>query len=260
VSDKDVRQKHIDSAVKRNIPRVMWRAPRKGKIAIVATGPSVGDYVDMLKEWDGEIWGINGAVGWMIHRGIKPHAFIGLDPEEMLKDYVPIPPDITYYLAAQVHPGVFDHLKDRNVRLWFHADNEVKFPNGAVPIPGGSSCLGRAPYLAYFLGWEDIHIFGGDSSFTHKTHVYGGIIPTNFIFAEAGGHAFKTVRNLMLQASDMVQIVTNFPGELTVHGNGLMQAMCEDVQKSGALEMLAAEEAATIAGLNRQQRRAMRHR
>lgn len=86
VFDKEARQKHIDASVKRDLPRCIRRKERKGKVAIVASGPSATDYVDFLKDFDGEIWGINGAFAWMLKRGIKPTGFVGLDPEEMLKD------------------------------------------------------------------------------------------------------------------------------------------------------------------------------
>jgi hypothetical protein len=262
VSDSSARQKHIDAAARRDIPRCVFRSRRKGKVAVVASGPSVADYVDTLKAWDGEIWGINGAFGWMLHRGIKPTAFIGIDPEEILVDYLKdptIPPkDATYYLAAQVHPAVFDHLKDHNVRLWFQADGEVKLPDGANPVPGGSTCLGRAPYLAYMLGWEDIHLFGGDSSFTHKTHVYGGVPPekgSGLVLSEVDGVVYKTQRNMIAQATELAEIATNFPGTISFYGDGLMQALVSNVKKSGIVEQLAAEEA--IPGMNRKQRRAM---
>ena len=80
VSDPAVRQSHIDSALKRNLPRVIQRKRRPGKVAVVASGPSVADYVDVLKDWDGEIWGINRAFEWMRHRGIKPTGFLGIPP------------------------------------------------------------------------------------------------------------------------------------------------------------------------------------
>ncbi len=258
VSDKPTRQFHIESAIARNLPLCAVGPVKKQKLAIVASAPSVGEYVDMLREWDGVIWGINGAFHWMRHRGIKPHAFVGIDPEEMLKDYLVDPPkDATYYIASQVHPGVFDHLKDHNVQLWHMSDKEIDWKQGMILVHGGSTCLTRAPWLACMLGYQDVHIFGGDSSFTHKTHVYGGNPPSNFCFAEAHGEAFKTHKVMLVQACDMVDLVQSFPGTISVHGWGLMQAMVLDLKKSGVLEKLLKEETATIGKMNRKQRRAM---
>jgi uncharacterized Rossmann fold enzyme len=268
VLDKGKRQANIDSALKRNIPRCIFRAkPRKDSVAIVASGPSVAHEVETLRNFEGQIWAINGAFEWLRKRGLRYDAFVGIDPEWFLKDYLlePIPTDCTYYLGACVDPQVFDHLKNHNVRMWFPADGEVKYPRDAPTVPGGSSCLGRAPYLAYMLGFVDVHLFGGDSSYTDRTHVYSepGNCPTKeqgMVLAQANGKVFKSAKNMILQATDMVEIVTNFPGTITIHGGGLMPEMCQEMKDTGILEQLVAEEAAILGGMNRKDRRsAQRH-
>lgn len=264
VTNKEDRQKHIDSAVARNLPLCAMRKRRQGKLAIVASGPSVADCVDLLKDWKGEIWGVNGAFGWMRHRGIKPDAFIGIDPEWFLKDYLDdAPGDATYYLAAQVHPCVFDHLEGKNVRLWFQADGEIKLPPGAEAIHGGSSCVGRAPNLAWVLGWRDVHIFGADSSFTHKTHVYGGELPSNVIPAELGERMFKSTRTMMSQACEFVEQMVEWarghdPLSVTLYGDGLMQELYKQTLQSGSYEQYLYEDWERNHTMNRKQRRAMR--
>lgn len=266
VTDDDTTQRNIDHACSLGLPECQVGDVKKQKLAIVASGPSVAGYVDMLQKWDGDIWGINGAFVWMRHREINPHAFVGIDPEVILKDYLIAPwaeeEDIlagkTFYLASQVHPEVFEFLKGRNVQLWHSSDSRVRWPIGKVLVTGGSTCLTRAPWLACMLGYENVHIFGGDSSFTHKTHVYGGNIPTNFCFAECRGELFRTHKVMMAQACDVVDMVSSFPGSITVHGHGLMQAMVEDYKMTGIHEWLAKKEAAELSGMNRKQRRAMR--
>lgn len=267
VSDAATRQANLEYAIKTGVPWCLYRKPRPGKVAIVGSGPSATDYIPMLKEWDGEIWGINRAFPWLRHRGVKATAFVGLDPEIILKDCTyhmeePHPPyDATYYLAAQVHPEVIDFLKGHNVRLWFAADREVKFPYGAVTVPGGSTALTRAPYLASLLGYSDVHVFGGDSSFTHKTHVHGGEVPTQeqgTIPVVNSGRVFWTNKQMLAQASDMVEIVMNFPGSITIHGDGLMPTMVQEKHDSGEHERLIALEAAEMAGMTRAERRALR--
>lgn len=262
VYDASTRQAHIDGALARNLPRVIQRKKRPGKVAIVASGPSVTDFVDLLKSWDGEIWGINRAFHWLQHRGIKPTGFLGIDPEPILKDCIPsIPEDVTYYLAAQVHPCVFDYLKDRNVRLWFMADSQVKLPRDAYLIYGGSTCLGRSPNLAYALGYRDVHIFGGDSSYTHKQYVHGDDLPPNWVPAEVNGRIFKTQRNLIQQASEFVEQMVEWarppdPISVTLYGDGLMQAWYQHQCESGCYEQYLRE--VSHVGMNRKQRRAMR--
>lgn len=267
VYDQDARQKHVDAALKRGLPWCVRRKVRPGKVAIVASGPSASDYVDMLAGWDGEIWGINGAFAWMRHRGIKPTAFIGLDPEPILRDYlIDVPEDATYYLATQVHPWVFDHLADRNVRIWFPADGQVKYPFGAIPVFGGTTCLGRAPNLAYLLGWREVHIFGCDSSFTHKSHVYGDAqLPAGTFITEMGERKFLTTRQMLQQACDFAEAMVEWarPGDdgseplsVTLYGDGLLQAMYGQTLATGSYHQYMRE--AYPQGLNRRQRRGAR--
>jgi hypothetical protein len=266
VYDGETRQKHLDSAVARGLPTCINRKERAGKVAIVASGPSATDYIDLLKDWDGEIWGINGAFAWLMHRGIKPSAFVGLDPEPILKDYlIDTPDNATYYLAGQVHPAVFDHLEGKNVRVWFPADTEVKFPFGARLVYGGSTCLGRAPNLAYLLGWREVHIFGCDSSFTHKSHVYGvqGEIPAGTFPVEMNGRAFITTRQMMQQACEFTEQMPEWsrPGKngekplsVSLYGDGLLQAMYAQTLETGSYHQYLSE--ACSRGLNRKERRA----
>lgn len=268
VYDAGQRQKHLDYALKMRVPWAVKHKRRPGKVAIVASGPSATEFVDLLKDWDGEIWGINGAFVWMLRRGIKPTAFVGLDPEPILKDYlIETPEDATYYLAAQVHPDVFDHLQHHKVKLWFAADGQVNMPFGAVPIFGGSTCVGRAPNLAYHLGYREVHIFGCDSSFTDRDHVYDGagqLPPGTFSF-EIGGRVFLTTRQMVQQACDFAEAMVEWarPGDdgseplsVSLYGDGLLQFMYAHQLESGCYHQYLRE--AYSDGLTRKQRRALR--
>lgn len=271
VYDSDIRQKHVDAAVARGLPWCIKRVPRDGKVAIVGSGPSATEFVDTLKSWGGEIWGINGAFAWLRHRGIIPTAFVGLDPEWFLSEYLINPPDIyppmnaTYYLGSQVHPTVFDHLKGHNVRLWFPADMQVKFPFGAVPIYGGSTCLGRTPNLAYLLGWREVHIFGGDSSFTNKSHVYGekGEIPAGAFPLEMHGRTFITTRQMLQQACEFAEQMVEWarpgvdgdePLSVSLYGDGLMPWMYQKGLEFGGYHQYLGE--VYSGGLKKRERQA----
>lgn len=270
VADETVRQKHLNSAVARKLPWCIKRAERKGKVAIVASGPSATEFVPLLKEWDGEIWGINGAFAWLMHRGIKPTAFVGLDPENILAGYlIEMPDDATYYIAAQCHPDVFDHLEGKNTRVWFPADNQVKFPFGAAQVYGGSTCLSRAPNLAYLLGWRDVHIFGGDSSYTKKSHVYGeeGDLPGGTFPVELNGRVFITTRQMFQQACDFSEQMVEWavpgadgskPLSVSLYGDGLMQEIYRQNYEAGVYAQYLYE--TNGGGMTRKQRRAMRRK
>jgi hypothetical protein len=268
VYDKDARQKHVNSAVARSLPTCIKRVARRGRVAVVASGPSAADYVDLLKAWDGEVWGVNGAFAWMMHRGIRPTAFIGLDPEPILKDYlINCPDDATYYLASQVHAEVYDHLASKNVRVWYPADDQVKYPFGAHLVFGGTTCLGRAPNLAYMLGYREVHIFGCDSSFTDRSHVYGGHgdIPAGSFPIEMHGQTFITTRQMLQQSCDFCEQMVEWarpggdgsaPLSVSLYGEGLLQSMFAQTLQSGTYQQYLREAYAN--GLTRKQRRALR--
>jgi hypothetical protein len=199
VYDKETRQGHVDSAIARKLPLCIRRVPRKGKVAIVASGPSATDYVDLLKAWDGEIWGINGAFVWMMHRG--------------------------------------------------------------------TTCLGRAPNLAYLQGYREVHIFGCDSSFTNKSHVYGdhGEMPAGTFLAEMGDRKFITTRQMMQQACDFCEQMVEWarPGDdgsaplsVSLYGDGLLQAMFSQTLESGSYQQYLRE--LYSKGMTRKQQRALR--
>ena len=266
VVNTDGRQKHVDYAMSLNLPRCITRKERKGKVAIVASGPSATEFVDLLKAWVGEIWGINGAFAWLIHRGIKPTGFVGLDPEALLKEYlITMPDDATYYLGACCHPEVFDHLKGKNVRVWFPIDGQVKFPFGAVPVHGGSTCLGRAPNLAYLLGYRDVHIFGGDSSFTDKEHVYDEAgMPAGSFPVKLGGSVYHTTRQMLSQACEFAEqmLEWSIPGldggaplSVSLYGDGLTQALYAHQLEAGTYHQYLRE---LQPEMSRKLRRAMR--
>ncbi len=267
VVEADARQKHVDAALKLGLPWCIRRKQRPGKVAIVASGPSATEYADLLRGWDGEVWGINGAFVWMRRRGITPTAFVGLDPELMLRDYlIETPDDATYYLATQVHPDVFTHLAGRNVRLWFPADGQVKYPFGAQPVFGGTTCLGRAPNLAYLLGYREVHLFGCDSSFTDKSHVYGDTgYPAGTFPTEMNGRIYMTTRQMLHQAADFAEQMVEWarPGDdgsaplsVSLYGDGLLQAMYAQTLQAGAYQQYLRE--AYPDGLTRKQRKALR--
>jgi hypothetical protein len=225
----DKRQKNVDYAFSTGFPFVVMRSPKRIPLAIVGSGPSAGDYIEALKTFPGEIWAINGAFNWLIKAGVKPAAFLGMDPEPFLVDYLIEPTkDAAYYIASQCDPSVFRHLKDHNVWVWHAHDPGVKPAPGNFPIPGGSTLLTRAPYLGSLLGFSDVHIFGGDSSYTGDGYVYGGeLIGEGNCVANFDGIEFKTNRQMLAQATEMMNTLENFPGEIFVHGSGLMPAMAQ---------------------------------
>lgn len=227
---ENIRFKNSVSCYDRRLPYVCYQHHTPGKLAIVASGPSAKDYLPDLRKWQGDIWGINGAFNWIRSEGVKANAFIGLDPEPFLVDYLKETPfNATYYIASQCDPGVFDRLSDNKVRTWHSADPDVLPPRGQYQIPGGQTCLSRSLYLASLMGWMDIHVFGGDSSYEGEDeYAYGGkVFGCGQCFVEVDGTKYRTNRQFFTQAVEMVEIIKDFPGSVTIHGRGLLVAIAE---------------------------------
>lgn len=198
--------RNVASALSRGLPVVTRQQPKPGRLAIVASGPSTADHLDELRAWPGEIWAVNGAFCWLHEQGIEPDAFVALDPGKGMEHLLPWKPEATYYIAAKCDPDLFDHLSDRDVKIWCSIHNDIQYPKDAALVTGGTTCLTRAPWLAHVEGWRDITIFGADCSFREGMYCYD---PANYACSEAprvvrvrvGGEVFDTNEQMVRQVA-----------------------------------------------------------
>lgn len=90
-----------------------------------------------------------------------------------------------------------------------------------------------------------MHIFGGDSSFTNKSHVYGeaGEIPAGTFPIEMNGKTYITTRQMLSQAVEFAEQMVEWarPGEngesplaVSLYGEGLMQDLYAHNLESGS--------------------------
>ncbi len=202
---------------------------RDGKVAIVGTGPSLSGFVDVLREWKGEVWAINGALDWLQLNGREADACVLCDALPELARFLKNPPKKTrYYVASVCHADVFEALKDRNVIVWHLAQHEAMPPSGTYTIGGGPTALTRAPTLAWCQGIREIHMFGGDSSFTDVMYVEGAKdarqrdgLPADCIQVKVGDRVFLTHPPLVGQATYMATLADALPAKIEFHGDGL---------------------------------------
>ncbi len=231
IVDAEGRRANMASAMARGARLCVPEQATEKALAIVASGPSAADYVETLRMWDGHIWAINGAYDWLQSHGIAADGFVGLDPEECMVDYLRQPHHATtFYMASICHPSAFDALTGCDVALW-HARMDGSMPgSGSYAVGGGPTCVSRAPFLGHMLGYRDIHVFGADGSFSGATHVYGGSPPADATAYSVGGKAYWSWPQMVHQAAAFVRIVDmwerNKLGKLTLHGDGLTQALC----------------------------------
>lgn len=241
VVEQGVREQHIASALSRGLPICTRGSERPGKIAIVGSGPSVRDYLDELAAFDGPVWAINGAYDFLRSVGIAPAAFVGLDPQrEMLQFFKAPDRATTFFLASCTHPDVFGHLAGYDVRIWHSNSDTVKtLPSGSYAVPGGITCITRAPFLAYLLGWREVHIYGADSSYADQPYAYetgsDRCDPNDrTIRVRVNGQVFRTEAGLMHQAENLGLLEEVFPGKVVFRSGGMLPAFLASTMENVA--------------------------
>ena len=223
------RKANMESALSRGLP-VAGKLPQHNRsLAIVGGGPSVSHDLDALALFAGEIWSVNGSLGWLNECGIISEGHVLLDPEPMMARYVENAPDwTTYYVASICDPAVFDALRERNVIVWHPGMADLKPPNRQGMIGGGPTVLSRAPMLAFCLGYSDVHLFGADSSYEGERHHVYDAPRDPAVAVELDGVTYDSCAVFVHQAAYFQQISHFFQHHgamFEIHGRGLGPAI-----------------------------------
>lgn len=216
----------------------------EGACSIVGSGPSIQQ---THKELKGDVLAINGAIGFLLERGIVPKWAMIWDAADICEKFAVPHPDITYLIASRCHPKVFERLKDCNVIVWHAAgDNNIhelmnrpeviaKQPCHEPLINGGTAGVTRGIYVVTALGYKEVHIFGGDSCYSSDghTHVTGSLVPEKDVMISIGNDPpmfFRTTPEWCAQVEEYRVIYAilsccNPPIVLDVHGDGMLHEM-----------------------------------
>lgn len=232
VASGEVRRGHIKNALSLGLPVCTLEKEHNRIVACVGAGPSVRNYLQELRNFPGDVWAINGAHNFLIENGVNVSGCVLLDPLVELVEYLKKPnASVTYYVASICHPKVFASLDGFDVRVWHAWMDESMPPSGSYAVPGASTCLTRAPFLAHMLGYRDIRIYGADSSYEEVTHCYGDtVVDTGFIprkIVRVGDQLFESEVALMQQVTEMRVIAEHFPAKISFHCGGLMRAFLD---------------------------------
>lgn len=223
---------NLNNSLSLGFPLCIPLPERTGKVAFVGSGPSVRDHLEELREWDGEVWAINGAYDYLLHNNIVSDGFIGVDPLPGLAAYVGNAQDQTvFYMSGLCDPTVFDALRGKNVQIWFPDQSSVKYPKGLWLVGGGTTAITRAPFLAKMLGWRDFTFFGADCSHNNSRYCYkdgtyadDSKQPINKIMIGDEG-PFETEIPLLKQASQLDVIARYMQGcKIEFQCDGLLKA------------------------------------
>jgi len=230
--NEEHRAENMASAMRRGLPVCDVQKPNGRRIAIVGSAPSVTEYLDELRSFDGDVLAINGALDYLIENGVKVWGWFGIDPQAGLTKYLKKKPDVRYFVASMCDPAVFDALKDRDVSIVHLKEDNCLEPS----VPGGTVAITRAPYFALQQGYRDITIYGADASYGEAHHCYGAEPERDdtAITVRVGNKSFRSDATLVSQCSEfgaMAEIFSEQNYKLDFRVGGMLEAfLAEPIQ------------------------------
>lgn len=215
--------------------------PKSGSLYIVASGPSLADTWEELKDRPGEIWALNAAFDWLCKKGIRPDYGVSLASENaILNYYQESGAGDKYLFASQTHPKLVDRVLERggNVTFWHAA-----FPEDwDMPIPKenliyGAGTIGMRVFdLAWVLGWRDVHVLGMDgcNSVDGRIAVETPMYDDKKHFLRTyvcNGRAFVALSSHARQVEDFAAVINPLHGmAVTLYGDGMLQWSQRELQ------------------------------
>lgn len=191
----------------------------KTRLAVVGGGPSIKDNIETLRNWDGDIWAVNGAWMWCRENGIEA-TFFACDPHPIVMQWAQGASKAL--LEVSCDPQVFELLKLADVYT-FDADVE----NGG--IAGFASTATAAPHMAARMGYRSVTFFGCDSSYQpNASHAYMDENRKEQMIVRCNGGEFLTAPDLYLQAIGLADYIRQLPEFLNDVSGGLLGAMIAD--------------------------------
>lgn len=189
------------------------------KLAVVGGGHSVSRNLYELRNWDGEIWAINGACTWLRNHGIESTLFT-IDPLPVLAEKCAGAKKAI--ISTRCDPALFKALEGAHVRIFDVAQDRA----------GGflSSCgsVLTVPDLATDLGFKDIHFFGCEGSFEGDTHLYMND-PQDFRFVvSCGGKEYMTLPELYVLTVEVAKLLKAFSNNFHDRSGGLLGALIQN--------------------------------
>lgn len=202
-------------------------------MSIVGAGASLADTYDDLR---GHVLAVNSALGFLLDKGVVPQLAMFWDASPLIYEFAVPHPEVIYLVNARCHHYVFERLKGCRVVVWFadgdHNIREWLRERGINEplIKGGSAGVTRAMFLAFALGYRELHVYGADSSYSGtRSHVSGSVVPEDelrvWLDRDGAGPSYMTTPWLAVQAMEHSKIVPMFKGlgaSIDVHGAGLL--------------------------------------
>jgi len=215
---------NVAANVRRGLPEP---GPAKGVVNLCGGGWSLDPSKLRGRK---QICAINQAHDHLIEHGVMPHWCVTVDPHERVPDMITPRRGVTYFVASQCDPALFDKLDGFDVRI-FHITNSVPIDDlvrSPLRVAGGTSSIARALALHWHRGCTVFHMWGfdccGDHAYVHRVNAGPDRIPVEIL-----GKEYMTTPSLLRQARAFFQQLKDMkairPPKVIVHGDGLIAAL-----------------------------------
>lgn len=215
--------KHRQMAIQRGIAYIKKDTPAHDrKLAVVGGGPSLQKMVSELFEFQGDIWGINGACRWLRDQGIES-TFFSVDPHPIVAMWAKGCKKAL--VVSRSDPSVFDALEGSDVQIF---DSRNDDPQGLL---GGSSTATVAPILAVELGYRSVVFYGCDGSYPKGfSHAYMDEKREDQLLVKVGDEEYLTAPDFYVQSQELAMMIRSLPRHFSERSGGLLGALvkCEE--------------------------------
>jgi hypothetical protein len=216
-----------DHEIERNIlksnkyPRVRFgKLASRPPMALVGGGPSAKESLDILREWKGDVYGINDMAGYLSDNGVRCSLY-AIDGTTNLYKIGPLVKDAL--LASRAHRNNYDQFEFDKIQVF---DVVEDAPGG---ICGGSSAACRAAHLFTKMGYSQVHYFGIDgcvknANETHVSH-FQKVSQNYMLIVKAGGIDYLTNADWYIQTAFLSELIPAYANNLFNRSEGLLAAM-----------------------------------
>lgn len=238
-TDEDI-SRNIEYALKQDyIPFPKLIGSKTGAVAVVGSGPSLKENWQELKDFKGDILACNAACQFLLERGIVPTYMMCFDADKLVLEFFTPHKDITYLIASRCVPQVFKILKDCRIVVWHAAGDDnirnllEKSKKIEPMVTGGSAAVTRAMMLVMPIGYTEIHIYGGDSSFADgDTHIRQSTTVERRMAIKCNERVFEIAPWMVMQINDLKKltpIIESLEVKMRFHGDGLLQHVAKEL-------------------------------
>lgn len=186
-----------------------------GRLAVVGGGPSIRQHIEELRNWDGQVWAVNGAINWCIDNGIAAWFYTadasGMDvwPYDVSRIYRAV-------MAPDCAPDVIEYMLGNGA--------EVELTG---PIQSGPTSANASDFLSLELGYRSITYFGCEGSFEDTTHAFRAVPIPDWMEVVVGGEHYRTKAEFVSQSIMLANVLREFPTIYSEKSGGLLRAMVE---------------------------------